>query len=362
MYAIVDIETTGGKFNEEGITEIAIYKFDGNAVVDKFISLVNPEKPIQPFVVNLTGINNKMLRNAPKFYEVAKRIIEITANCVLVAHNTSFDYRILRTEFDRIGYNFEKETLCTVSLSKKLIPNLESYSLGKLCRSLGIAVADRHRASGDAEATIKLLKLLMLKDTDKTIIKKNIKPIVNDKIISEKLTLLLEPLPRGIGIFYLHDSDGNILFIGKSASVKKEVLKIFIGSSTTKIALQKKVQSISTEETGNLLITKIKYIQELQKNKPKYNKKYHTPYKKYAIELPDMLVINKGRTLGEKSVILIENNKYKGYGYFDLNFQINSIEIIKNLINDTGDSAVILPLIDQYLKRYKSEKIIYLNT
>ena len=138
MYAILDIETTGGKYNEEGITEIAIYKFDGHEVVDQVISLVNPEKEIQPFVVNLTGINNNMLRTAPKFYEVAKRIVEITEDAVIVAHNAQFDYRILRTEFRRLGFNFERKTLCTVELAKQLLPDSESYSLGKLVRSLGI--------------------------------------------------------------------------------------------------------------------------------------------------------------------------------------------------------------------------------
>ena len=97
MFAIVDIETTGGKYNEEGITEIAIYRYDGQEIVDQFCSLVNPERPIQPFVVNLTGINNAMLRQAPKFFEIAKRIVEITKDCVLVAHNAQFDYRILCT-------------------------------------------------------------------------------------------------------------------------------------------------------------------------------------------------------------------------------------------------------------------------
>ena len=126
MYAILDIETTGGKYNEEGITEIAIYRFDGHEIVDQFSSLVNPERSIQPFVVNLTGINNQTLRNAPKFYEVAKRIIEITEDCILVAHNAKFDNRILTTEFDRLGYTYSKKTLCTVELSKKLIPNLPS--------------------------------------------------------------------------------------------------------------------------------------------------------------------------------------------------------------------------------------------
>ena len=153
MYAVVDVETTGGKYNEEGITEIAIYKFDGNKIVDQFISLINPERPIQPFVVQLTGINEKMLRNAPKFYEIAKRVIEITENSTLVAHNANFDYRMLCTEFNRLGFTYERPTLCTVALSKKLIPEQESYKLGKLVRSLGIPLSDRHRAAGDARAT-----------------------------------------------------------------------------------------------------------------------------------------------------------------------------------------------------------------
>ena len=175
MYAILDIETTGGAFNEEGITEIAIYKYDGHEIVDQFISLVNPEIPIQPFVVKLTGINNSMLVSAPKFYEVAKRIIEITQDCVIVAHNADFDYRILRTEFKRLGYDFTMKTLCTVELSKKLLPEQPSHSLGKLVRALGIPMADRHRASGDALATVKLFQMLLEKDVHKEIVKDFIK-------------------------------------------------------------------------------------------------------------------------------------------------------------------------------------------
>ena len=130
MYAVVDVETTGGKYGEEGIIEIAIYKYDGLEIADQLISLINPERPIQPFVENLTGINERMLRNAPKFYEIAKRIVEITSDCVLVAHNASFDHRMLQTEFDRLGFDFERKTLCTVELSKKLIPDVIRISLG----------------------------------------------------------------------------------------------------------------------------------------------------------------------------------------------------------------------------------------
>ena len=161
MYAVLDIETTGGKYDEEGITEIAIYKHDGKKVIDQFSSLVNPQIPIQPFVQKLTGISTKMLLNAPKFYEVAKRIVEITEDCVLVAHNASFDYRILQTEFRRLGFAFERKSLCTVELSKALLPDLPAYNLGKLVRHLGIPFADQHRAHGDAKATVKLFELLI---------------------------------------------------------------------------------------------------------------------------------------------------------------------------------------------------------
>jgi DNA polymerase III subunit epsilon len=207
MYCRLDIETTGGQYNQEGITEIAIYKFDGHEVVDQFISLVNPEQPIQPFVVKLTGINNAMLRSAPKFYEIAKRIIEITEDCTIVAHNALFDYRVIQTEFKRLGYTFIKPTLCTVELAKKLIPDLPSYSLGKLVRSLGIPIADRHRASGDAMATVKLFKMLLAKDIEKEIVKSAIKKDKPSSLVP-KLKDIVEQLPSITGVYYIHNEKG----------------------------------------------------------------------------------------------------------------------------------------------------------
>ena len=175
MFSILDLETTGGKFNEEGITEIAIYKFDGIDIVDQFVSLINPQIPIQPYVQQLTGINNRMLLKAPKFYQVCKRVLEITDNTILVAHNSSFDYRILKIEFNRLGYQFNIPQLCTVDLSKKLIPDKNSYKLGKLVKSLGISISNRHRASGDAMATVELFKLLLRKDKNNEVLNRIIK-------------------------------------------------------------------------------------------------------------------------------------------------------------------------------------------
>ena len=192
--------------------------------------MVNPEIPIQPFVVKLTGINNAMLINAPKFFEVAKRIIEITSNCIIVAHNASFDYRILRTEFRRLGYNFQSHTICTVELSKKLLPGQLSYSLGKLVRALGIPIADRHRASGDAIATTKLFQLLLEKDVEKVVVKEFIKLEI-EKGIAPKLISILENLPNKTGVYYIFSEKGTLIYIGKSNNIKKRLNQHFTGTS-----------------------------------------------------------------------------------------------------------------------------------
>ncbi|MGM0635015.1 MAG: exonuclease domain-containing protein [Bacteroidota bacterium] len=271
MYAILDIESTGGKYNEEGITEIAIYKFDGHQVVDQFISLVNPEREIQSFVVGLTGINNEMLRHAPKFYEIAKRVVEITENCILVAHNAKFDHRILRTEFSRLGYEFERQTLCTVELSQKLLPEEPSYSLGKLVKSLGIPISGRHRASGDALATVKLFQLLIDKDENKNIIGENIK-FQPSKSKDKKHIRLIESLPSKVGIYYFFNEDGAIIYIGKSKNIKNRANQHFTNDSPKSKKIQAEIESVEYELTGNELLALLKENQAIKKLKPKYNR------------------------------------------------------------------------------------------
>jgi DNA polymerase-3 subunit epsilon len=271
MYAILDIETTGGKYNEEGITEIAIYRFDGHEIVDQFSSLVNPEIPIQPFVVNLTGINSEMLRHAPKFYEIAKRIIEITEDCIMVAHNALFDKRILTTEFDRLGYQFEKETLCTVELAKKLIPDMPSYSLGKLVRSLGIPLSDRHRAQGDAKATVALFKMLLDKDKSKEIITETLRKDPKRQL-EPKLIDIIKNTPSETGVYYMRNEAGKLIYIGKSKNIKKRLTQHFTSDNRKSKRIQLEVKSVSYEKTGNELIALLKESEEIKHNKPLFNR------------------------------------------------------------------------------------------
>lgn len=373
MYAVIDIETTGGKYNEEGITEIAIHKFDGHKVVDRFISLVNPERAIQPFVVNLTGINNKMLQTAPKFHEVAKRIIEITSGSIIVAHNAQFDYRILRTEFRRLGYNYERKTICTVDLSKKLIPDADSHSLGKLVRSLGIAVSDRHRANGDALATLKLFKLLLSKDMDKSIIKEVVRAENLGELSARQIDIVSQ-MPSTRGVYYMYNKDGDIIFLGQSSDIKRRINKHFIKDGRKSRNLQKETKKVTFELTGSELIAKLKENEELQRNRPRYNQwqdrfdLQYTPFangeeNKYnSISEKNILIVDKGRETGEKSAVWIKNGELKGMVYFDLNHQINNIHILESLITPMTSDSYTQRIIENYLNSGKARKIIELNS
>lgn len=361
MYAILDIETTGGKFNEEGITEIAIYKFDGHTIVDQFISLINPEKEIQEFVVKLTGISNKMLRNAPKFYEVAKRIVEITSDCILVAHNASFDYRILKTEFNRLGYTFTRNTLCTVDLSKKLAPEQPSYSLGKLCRNLGIPVADRHRANGDAMATVQLFKILLDKDKGKDILKDTIK-FSDKRNHKKKLQKILDNLPEKEGVFYVHNQQGNIIFLGRGKNIRLEVNKLFLKETNKAKKINARIFSVTYEETGNPLFTKLKYYIDLEVINPKFNlvRKRKITTKNFAHD--NLLIINKGRIPEEHAVILIENNEVVGYAYTNLSYQENNLDVLKSVLTTVENKPLAKTVIKNYLQNHKVDKIVRLNS
>ena len=413
--------------------------------------MVNPEIPIQPFVIKLTGINNEMLRSAPKFYEVAKRIIEITNDCVLVAHNTAFDYRILRTEFRRLGFDFNKQTLCTVELSQKLLPEQPSHSLGKLVRALGIPIADRHRASGDALATLKLFQLLLAKDTEKSIVKELIKKEIL-KGVTPKLYSIIESVTSITGVYYIHNEEGKIIYIGKSKNIKKRINQHFTGVDKKSIKIQSQVFKVTFEETGSELIALLKESEEIKIHKPIFNraqrknlfnialhaeedkngylnlklqkadglKKEITSFtsmqeakntlfritadyqlcqkltglydsneacfqykikecdgaciyeitpevynlrvssfiSKNTFEDQNMILKDKGRTIHERSAVLIENGIYKGYAFYDLNYQIQKIEILKNIIIPMQNNRDVRNIIQSQIRKNKLLKII----
>ncbi len=329
MYTIVDLETTGGKFNEESIIEVAAYRFDGVAITDQFISLVNPQRDIHPFVEKLTGINSKMVKTAPKFHEVAKRIIEITSDSILVAHNAQFDYRILQLEFKRLGFEFSMKSLCTVILSQELLPEQESYKLGRLSRSLGIPLKERHRASGDALATVELLKILIEKDINQNIIKKSIVEFPGESI-SSIFRKTIEDLENTIGVFYIYNKNRKLIYVDYSKDIKNKVIKLFTSKKFIPKYVQNNFKSIKVHKTGSIHIAILKAIQEIKSLKPKINKNID-PKLFYKIDIPkiindkkNFIITFSGKNEDEKGFILFKVEKIIGYGYFDLFNNINT--------------------------------------
>jgi DNA polymerase-3 subunit epsilon len=454
MYAVVDIETTGGRFNEEAITEIAVYRFDGHEVVDQFASLVNPERPIQPFVQKLTGINEKMLRNAPRFFEIAKRVIEITSDCVIVAHNAEFDYRMLRTEFQRLGYTYERDSLCTVQLSEQLLPEQESYKLGKLVRSLGIPISDRHRAHGDARATLKLFQMLLEKDSNKSIVQTQIKTLFKNNLADKHLKIL-EEIPAATGVYYFYNKAKELLYIGKSKNIQKRIRTHFTSPKGKSLKLQKLVHQVRFEKTGNELLALLKEQNEIKINRPKFNYAFKfrlfpmgirietdsTGYQHLLVEQarqeqdylmvfknkkaavgrlfhwiehyqlcqnktslangktscptfslkqcdgactgketpkvynakvetlltdlsfphPSFLLIDEGRTKGEKSFVWVEEERFKGYGFFELHHQIKTVDRIAQRCIAVEHNPDCAALIRSFLGKKKYQKLIPLS-
>lgn len=272
IYTVIDIETTGGNYKMEKITEIAVYKYDGEEIIDEFTTLINPECNIPYFITNLTGITNEMVKNAPKFYEVARKIVEITENAIFVAHNVSFDYNFIRQEFKNLGYEFHRKQLCTVRTSRKLIPGLPSYSLGNLCNSLGIEIHSRHRAAGDALATVQVLKhLLQIDEANK--IKQSLKKVSYSGMHPDFDPGIIPTIPDTHGVYYFYNSKNDLIYIGKSIHLKTRIISHF-GNERTQRALEMKasITRIKTEETGNELIALLKESHEIKVHKPLYNR------------------------------------------------------------------------------------------
>ena len=283
VYAVIDIETNGGSLRNAKITEIAIFLFDGDRIVDSFISLVNPETPIPPFITRLTGISEEMVVNAPKFYEIAKQVVEITKGTVFVAHAVSFDFNIIRSEFRRLGFDFSREQLCTVKLSRKLMPLQPSYSLGNLCENLGIEINGRHRAGGDAEATVKLFEILLDLD-DKRVtfgtVNTNRYAFDNPNVSSE----LIESLPDETGVYYFYNTDKELIYVGKSTNIRKRVMNHLLNTRTNKaISMRQEIADIDFSVTGSELVALLKESEEIKQKKPFYNRAQTRTYFQYGL-------------------------------------------------------------------------------
>jgi DNA polymerase-3 subunit epsilon len=457
MYAIVDIETTGGYAENHRVTEIAVFHHDGIRITDQFHTLINPGRNVPQFITGLTGITTQMVREAPSFEEVAEEIHSWLKDKIFIAHNAHFDYSFIKKEFEEVGIAWSPKKLCTVRLSRKIVPGLHSYSLGRLAESLGIKISDRHRAGGDAHATAKIFDVLLRRDQN-GIIEKALKRNSGETILPPNLPKEdFDKLPAHAGVYYFHDARGNVIYVGKAINIKKRIAGHFTGEARewNRSNIRNEIHHISFELTGNELIALILESQEIRRLWPKYNlaqkfkveewgiydyedrngylrfvvnvvskgakplitfsskgdawnflwekvREYELCPKLSGLQLAKGLcfshqsgtckgaceevetskkynkraqrsidsffekgetvaIIGKGRKTEEKSVVLVENGSYLGYGFMDKGDSISDLESAKGYIKLSKENRVVQNLINSYLMNPRGAEIVVFN-
>ena len=287
MYAIVDIETTGGYASANGITEISVFIHDGISVIKHFETLINPQQNIPRYITSLTGIDNAMVAAAPTFDEIASTLNEVLESNIFVAHNVNFDYSFVKHQMKNAGFDLTNKKLCTVRLGRKIFPGLSSYSLGNLCRSLGINIENRHRAGGDAKATVKLFEHYLANDGELHIaamLKKTSKeqwlPLHLDK-------KEIDQLPAKPGVYYFHNSKDKVVYVGKAINIKKRVSSHFTHNDPDRKRQNflRNIYRVTFRQCATELEAIVLESTEIKRLWPKYNNSQKQPEQKFGLYL-----------------------------------------------------------------------------
>ncbi|HEY4936818.1 MAG TPA: exonuclease domain-containing protein [Puia sp.] len=289
MYAIVDIETTGSYAANNGITELAIVLHDGNKIVDRYETLINPQAPIPQYIQVLTGIHPGMLTGAPVFSEVASRVHELLKDAVFVAHHVNFDYSFIRYQLESCGFELDVKKLCTVRLSRKVFPGLPGYSLGKLCRELEIPILNRHRAGGDADATVILFEKILKQDSQGAVHQmlhgKSREQYLPPNLSSEQIA----SISYTPGVYYFHNQKGKVIYVGKAKNLRSRVCSHFSNNSAglRKQEFLRNIYSVTWQECGTELMAFLFECVEIRRLWPAYNrslKRFEQTYGLYVYE------------------------------------------------------------------------------
>lgn len=285
LYAIVDIETTGGYASAHGITEISVFVHDGKRVVKHFETLIDPQQHIPNYITALTGIDNAMVADAPVFDEVADTLFDILNDKIFVAHNVNFDYSFIKHQLKQSGYDLAVKKLCTVRLGRKIFPGLSSYSLGNLCRSLQIKIENRHRAGGDAKATVKLFEY-MLANGAQVYIDQMLRRASAEQWLPLHLEkTMIDKLPAKPGVYYFHNSKDKIIYVGKAVNLKKRVSSHFTHNDPDpkRQNFIRTIHKVTYKQCATELEAIVLESTEIRRLWPRYNKSQKQPVQKYAL-------------------------------------------------------------------------------
>ncbi|MGH2553572.1 MAG: exonuclease domain-containing protein [Chitinophagaceae bacterium] len=328
MYAIIDIETTGTYAAANGITEISIHVFDGIRLTEKFETLINPGQPIPNYIQAMTGITDEMVANAPSFCDVAERIYSILKDKIFVAHNVNFDFSFIHGHLRDQGFDLNTKKLCTVRLSRKIFPGFPSYSLGKLCQSLGIKIKRHHRAGGDTEATVKLFQLLLASDKEnhiqKSLLRNSKESILPPNVPKEHF----DQLPYTPGVYYFHNAKGKVVYVGKANNIRYRVNSHFSNNSKSrqKQNFMQHVHAISFQSCSTELMACIMESVEIKKRWPIFNhsqKRWEDVYGIFMFE-----------DQNDYLRLAIDKNRKRLNPVYTFHYLVDGHAIIRKLIRD----------------------------
>lgn len=330
LYAIVDIETTGSYAANNGIIEISIQVFDGENVVEQYETLINPDQNIPRYIQAFTGINNDMVQDAPRFEEVARDVYHLLQDKIFVAHNVNFDYSFIKNHLQFYGYTLNSKKLCTVRLSRQIFPGLPSYSLGNLCHSLGIEVANRHRAGGDAEATVTLFKLLLKNDAREAIatsLKRNSKEQALPPNVPREH---FDQLPATPGVYYFHDNKGTVVYVGKAKNIRARVNSHFSNNSDSrqKQNFMRHVYAISYQATATELMAAILESTEIKRLWPSFNSSQKKP--------EDVFGIFMYQDQNGYMRLAIEKKRKNSNPIYTFHYKVDGHGVVRKLLTDFG--------------------------
>ncbi|HSH72547.1 MAG TPA: exonuclease domain-containing protein [Methylophilaceae bacterium] len=287
----LDLETTGGTPLHDRITEIALVRVEKGEIVDRWQTLVNPEIPISPFITQLTGITNEMVKNAPTFKEVAPMLYNYLDGMVMAAHNVRFDHGFLKAEYKRIGATLRQRVLCTVKLSRRLFPEYKSHSLDSIINRHGLATKARHRAMGDVQLMIDYLEAAKHELGSVRVLQEISKLSKAQSLPSGLDASLLDEIPDTAGVYLFYGENELPIYIGKSVTMRSRVLSHFnsdhASSKEMKIAQEvKRVEWIETAGELGALLLESKLIKE---KKPIYNRMLRSNRQMCSLRLSEKL-------------------------------------------------------------------------
>lgn len=326
MYAIVDIETTGGHASANALTEIAIVIHDGQDIVSRFETLINPKIPIPIYIKALTGITDEMVNAAPAFDQVAEQIFSLLSDKIFVAHNVNFDYSFLKYHLSLAGYHLKSKKLCTVRLGRQILPGLPSYSLGKLCRSLEIPIVNRHRAGGDADATALLFSILLQSDQDGHI-QRALNVRSKEQLLPANLPReKIEQLPATPGVYYFLNKHHKVVYVGKAKNIKRRVNSHFANNSPGKQKQQflRNIYDVSFKTCDTELMALILEAVEIKRLWPYYNrsqKRFEQAYGLFVFE-------------DQRGYLRLAIDKKRKFSYpiYSFNFLLDGYNLLRKLV------------------------------